>query len=394
MTVWTWWTVWSSWTKFTIRSLGIRVVIAALLAWVAAPCGAMTYHSRPPYPTGNLVFAQPQIRWMVWPDAPSRVAGVRMTLNGKPVPAKYLPGELSAVYVPDAPLPAGEYAVHCSVTMTGAGPVAQDWKFAITKSALSRLPALGTEAPVALATANWFRKAMGLPDLRLNVSLCAAAAAHSRYLNTNHEFGHTELAGRRDFVGRDLMERNGAFGYWGGGYEDVSFSSGSAASAVAGLFDAPYHRIPFMQPGAGEFGMGRSGRQTTLEFGLTRDEGVSVYPAPNQTAVPRSWVDTESPDPLAIHGKKPGRTGYVIAYAFFGKGNAAISVASAALTDAAGHPVACFLNTPANDSHLKNAVLIIPQAPLKPNTVYTAEVKASTAVGRNISRRWMFTTGK
>ena len=125
-------------------------------------------------------------------------------------------------------------------------PLERDWRFVIAGGALVALPDPDHEPQRALDTVNQYRRIMGLPDMRLNTALCASADAHARYLDTNNEFGHAELPNRRDFVGRDLLERSAAFGYSGGGYEDISYGSVRPEAAVAHLFDAPYHRIPFM----------------------------------------------------------------------------------------------------------------------------------------------------
>lgn len=370
--------------------LGAALVLGLLLA-LAPWAGALTYYSLPPFPTGRLRFAQPTLRWKVWTDDDYRVEAVRMTLNGRPVQAHYSAADRAAVYSPEAPLRAGEYDVHCVVILNGGEPLQRDWTFVVSQSAVARLPDPDDEPQRALSVANRYRRIMGLPPLRLDTALCASADSHSRYLDTNNEFGHTELPGHNDFVGRDLLERSAAFGYSGGGYEDVSYGSSNAAVAVARLFEAPYHRLPFMQPGSPDFGMGRAGKQTTLEFGLTGEEGVAVYPAAGQAGVPRSWSGSEEPDPLGPHGAR-GRTGFVVTYAYFAPDSADIDVESATLTDASGNAVRCYVNTPANDSHLPNGVFLIPQAPLRPGATYTADVRAATASGRDISRRWSFTT--
>lgn len=366
---------------------------ACMMGCLVRPCLAVTYYSSPPFPTGRLLYAQPTLRWRVWSSDRNSVQSVRMTLNGKPVAARYGTTDRSAVYTPERPLRPGEYTVHCAVILAGGEPLERDWKFVVAGGALAELPEPDHEPQRALDAANHYRRIMGLPPLRLESALCASADAHARYLDANNEFGHAESPDRRDFVGRDLLERSAAFGYSGGGYEDISYGSVNPQTAVDRLFDAPYHRLPFMQPGAPDFGMGRAGKQMALEFGLTGEEAAVVYPASGQTGVPLAWAGNEDPDPLRVHGAR-GRTGYVITYAYFSPESVPIEVNGATLTDETGHRVPCFVNTPSNDSRLPNGVFLIPEESLRPNTTYTAEVRAETAGGRDISRRWSFTTGR
>jgi uncharacterized protein YkwD len=347
----------------------------------------------PPFPTGKLLYAQPTVRWKVWTSGGDRGGSVRMTLNGRRVHARYAAADRAALYTPEEPLPAGQYDVHCAVMLGDGEPFERDWSFVIVRGAARSLPQPDQDPQRALDVANGYRRVMGLPDLRLDTALCASADAHSRYLSANNEFGHYEAPSHQAFIGRDLLERSAAFGYSGGGYEDVSYGSTSAAVSVGRLFDAPYHRLPFMQPGSPDFGMGRAGRQTTLEFGLSEDEGVSVYPAADQTGVPLAWDGGEVPDPLAVHRAR-GRSGYIISFAYFAPDAPPIELESATLTDSYGRRVPCFVNSPANDSHLPNGVFLIPVDPLRPNTTYTADVRAASADGRDISRRWSFTTGR
>ena len=94
-----------------------------------------------------------------------------------------------------------------------------------------------------------------------------------------------------------------------------------------------------------------------------------------------------------MHGGVSGPVGYVITFLHFTPDRAPIRVYGATLTDDAGRDVPFFLNTPANDDFLPYGALVIPQRPLKPNARYSVSVAASTDDGRNISRRWSFTTG-
>ncbi len=255
----------------------------------------------------------------------------------------------------------------------------------------------GCGAPAIELGARGFFKAKREVDCRrceecdVFTRLCAAASAHSRYLQMNGEFGHEESPGKAGYVGADLMMRLTAFGYGGGAYEDINLGRPTLGSAVRSLFDAPYHRIPFLQPGSPDFGIGTSGRITTLDFGRTALSETAVSPGDGQRGVPSAWNSIETPDPLRLHEvKRP--VGYVIVFVYYTPDNERIRVTSAFLTDSRGREIPFFLNAPTNDNHLTNAVFLIPRQPLKPANTYTVSVDAYAASGKNISREWNFTT--
>ena len=377
---------------FFVHALTIMLLLGCVGGF-ALPAGALTYYSSPPFPTGRLLYSHPTLRWKVWPAEPYRVQSVYMTVNGRPVFARYVEAVRSVLYTPDASLRTGEYSVRCGVVLDNGEPLEREWRFEVAETALHMLPEPDREPQKALEAVGRYRRLMGLPNVLLETALCASADSHCRYLDTNSEFGHYETPGHHDFTGRDLLERNSAFGYWGGGYEDVSYGTSRAEGAVDLLFDAPYHRLPFMQPGTPDFGMGRAGKQVTLEFGLTSEQGSVVYPASGQKGVALGWSGNEEPNPLRIHGAQ-GRTGYVITFAYFSPNQTPIDMSSATLTDHYGDRVRCFVNSPGNDNRLSNAVFLIPEKPLEPLTTYTVLVRAATADGADISRRWSFTTGQ
>lgn len=376
----------------TLCRLGSAVAVLALLAPPAHPIGY--WNSGTPGPTGVLRVTQPSVRWRVWRGDGAMVTEVRLTLNGAPVPATYAPEERSVVYDPPRPLPPGGYDVACRVAAERGDPIERAWQFSVARGARDRLAPPGPVQQNALAAANAYRRRLSLPLLRLDDRLSAAAAAHVSYLERNRTTGHFEIPGRPGFAGVTPRERKAPFGYFGSGYEAVDYGSRSVVEAVRALFDAPYHRMPFLQPGPILFGAARSGRHTVLEFGASDKEGTVVYPAAGQRDVPVAWDDKERPDPLQIHGAR-GTVGYPITLFHFAPDRLTMRVTGTTLATASGKPVPFFLNDPENDPEMAalNGVLIIPRRPLPPNTTFNVSVAAQTPLGRTVSRSWSFTTG-
>jgi len=372
---------------------------AALLTAVAAgPAQAGEYHFQEPGPTGLLRVTSPTVTWKIWPGKDMRVTRVALTLNGQSITGvRYSDAERAVVYRSEQALPAGDYRVVCRVTFNDQFPVTRDWQFTVSPDAARSLPAPGPEQEAALNIANQYRRTLGLPDFQLDARLCAAAAAHSRYMARNREVGHEQQAGRDGFIAAKSWERLAAFGYAGGSYEDVEYGSPTTAAAIRGLFDAPYHRIPFLQPGAPLFGAGFAGLSTTLNFGTTNEEATVVHPADRQNGVPTSWDGNETPNPLRVHSGRTGggHVGYPITFAHFAPaaGKSAIVVTGATLEAAdTGERVPFYLNTPENDSFLRYAALLIPHKPLRAGATYRVSVTARAENGANIGRVWQFTT--
>ena len=210
-------------------------------------------------------------------------------------------------------------------------------------------------------------------------------------MNAHKEFGHTEQPTLTGFTGQTPGDRASAHGYPYVNYENVSSGIISFSASILDLFDAPYHRAPFLQPGPGDFGSATIGDKTTLEFGVVGKQGTVFYPFNGETDVPVQWSSPESPDPLRLwNATKP--VGYILTMFYFSPDGEKITVSSATLQTEAGAAVPCYVNTPANDNALSNGLFIIPQHPLKPHTTYIATVKAATVSGADLSQTWKFTT--
>lgn len=390
-------------TDFPFRSRFARWVLflflgAAVGLFFPRPAAAAEYRFYQPAPVGVLHVARPTITWKVWPtDAALRVTRVALSVNGVRLSsAVYSEAERAVVYVCIRPLAPGDYRVSCQIQFARTQPTSpKEWTFTVASDAVANLPDPTEEQQDALALANKYRRLLGLPDFLMDARLCAAAGAHSEYMNRNGQIGHAQQAGRVGFVASRSWERMAAFGYAGGSYENVEYGSPTRSGALRGLFDAPYHRIPFMQPGAPVFGAGFAGKAATVLFGTTEDEATICSPCDGQRNVPLLWDGNETPNPLRIHeAEGRGPVGYPITLVHFSPNKTPLRVLSATLVAApTGSAVPCWLNTPQNDDFLKYGVVLIPQKPLQPRTTYQVTVRAQTEAGAEVSRAWRFTTG-
>ena len=377
---------------------------AAAMCLPVKPCRADDYVA----PQGQIALSRPEISWNVWATNGRTITRTEMTVDGQTVAAVYRPAQRALIYQPASALALGTHSVACRVQLDNGAATQRTWEFSISSDALPSLPA-PTSAQLALyQQANVYRQIMGLPNFVLSPALCATAQAHSEYAQKNPGEAHMETQGKPGFRGRTSSERAQAMGYSGGASEDMSWGN-SPREAVTSLIEAPYHRLPFMEPGASDFGGGfqslqsasargaknvpqSSGMQggiTTLNFHGKGGKGIVLYPIPEQTDVPLMFSGGETPNPLRLHSAS-GSTGYVITLAVFGM-DTPFRFVRASLTDQSGAAIPFWVNSPENDTHLKNAVFVIPHKPLRAGTTY--EVKIGFSLGnRDMERVWRFTT--
>ncbi len=364
---------------------------------------AVAYSTEDPQPTGKLRVASPTIAWRVVPHGNSQVTSVTMTLNGLPVTASWLPERYTAAFTPDTPLAPGKYAVHCTVILDRTFTLENDWEFSIAPDAVSRVANPDTQQKAVGNAVSILRRQLGLPEVTLDSRLCAAALGHSAYLSRNGVIGHDQIATLPGFVGASCEARIAAFGYAGNCLENVSLSQiANPVVAVRRLFDAPYHRAPFLQPGTIEVGAGFQDGVLTLLFGTSDTAGVVTYPLDGQKDVPLSWDGVETPDPLRLHPQavaaaKGRPVGYPITlHAFGGVEDPELRLQNvrATMTTRDGRAVTAYVNSPDNDDELQSGVLLIPVRPLLPGTEYVVRVEATDQNGVSLVRTWSFTTAK
>lgn len=383
--------------------------LARRLAWMAAapllaalllaplPAGAaraaeaeMTYLE--PYPRGEVMVLEPEIGW------PVRVVGTRvgravLELAGpgvhERVPLTY-DAEKGYVYRPPQPLPPGRYDVRITLDFVGPyQPVNRQWTFFIHPDGVLPSVLLDEAAapPIqaALAAANDYRKRLGLAPFQVHPSLIWSARKHAAYLAANGLLSHFQEPGKNLYTGATVEERARRGGYFFGVAEDISQQpEPDPVLAVDGLFDAPYHRIPFLLPQARDWGYGQEDVYHVMNVGLLPMDGIRIVHAPGagETGVPLQWDGREVPDPLRLHAGAVYPVGYPIVLGAFGDNVRQVRLLSARLTDGSGQECRLYVNTPANDEELQREFILIPVNPLKPGTVYEVTVDW-TLVDRN-----------
>lgn len=346
-------------------------------------------------PRTEVRLARPTLKWEIWPATEkSKVRHIDFRLDGKPVDAKYEEKLRAVVYTPTAPLSAGSHKVECRITFENGASFNQSWETRISATPLDSLPATSPAQNEAFDLVNRYRTDLGLPPVVHDPRLSHAALLHSTYLGLNDATGHGERPGTPGYLAQSGAERLEAFGWIGSSWEGVNFGTDSIAESIQGLFDAPYHRLPFMQPGEIAFGSGFADKRCTVEFGASEDAAVVVSPADGQKDVPCTWRNFEKPNPLRVHKSDARVTGYPIVLANFAVDFPPLGAITGTLTDANGRAVPCWFNSPANDDQLKNGCILIPQSPLRPGTTYRYSFKGVDAKGTPISAGGSFTTGK
>ena len=205
-----------------------------------------------------------------------------MVINGERVNAAYNQRSRRLEYHPSEPFRAGQYEVQCRVMVDDRLEVKKNWTFKVSSEAISRLPGPDAVQDAGLAETNSYRRTLGLEDAYQEDRLNAASLAHVKYLAQNRRTGHYEKQGEPGFIGVTPSDRLEAFGYTGTSWECVSYNSGSLQDSVRDLFDAPYHRIPFMQPGQVPMGTGMVGKHFSIKFGDSGASGLTVSPAAGQ----------------------------------------------------------------------------------------------------------------
>jgi hypothetical protein len=305
--------------------------------------------------------------------------------------AKYDSRERRVVVDLDGALEPGPHRITVWAKLRDGQTISKSWLVSVSTDALMALPEASESQRRAMSAVNRFRAGLGLEPVRMDDRLNTASVYHSRYLARNGTTGHYEDSGKPGFTGSEPGDRHMAFGWVGSSWEAVAFGSTDENESIQNLIDAPYHRIPFMQPGELAFGSGYADHRLTTAFSMSSQRATLVYPADRQVRVPLRWAYRERPDPLRLHPGAKRPVGYPIMLVHFAPETETLEVRSAKLMDAQGSTVPTFLNTPQNDDELKNAVVLIPKLPLSPDSVYTASVEASTP-GGDVLRTWSFRT--
>jgi uncharacterized protein YkwD len=284
--------------------------------------------------------------------------------------------------------------------------------------------AAGEPAASCLAQLNAVRHLVGSPRVTASRPLAIAAARHAAYRARTDAAGlrdlsaHHETRGRPGFSGRLPWDRTAAAGLPAGAWlaQGEDAITGVGVRSLAGVrawTDAPYHRLPLLDPNmtragcgaASHAARGRSWSAEVLDMAWPRQRQVArlvPYPAADQTRVPRVF-DRRSESPSPFPRATSPTVGYVVTLQ--ASGWQALEVSRMTLA-ARGARVSAYLATgsaspgsgaTADRSLPGNAVMLAARAPLAARTRYTVQLSGHVRAGpaaawRPFRRTWSFTT--
>jgi uncharacterized protein YkwD len=387
-----------------VKVFAIMCILLSSFIWSPKPSYALSY-GYIPYPKGNVGLLRPEIGATINLSEGKTPESYDFYLNGSRVNASYDPVSVKYVYRPTADLAPGDYTARLVFTFSGYQPASIDWKFTVTANASSLSTTTTKEQQDGLRAINDYRAKLGLSSVKFSDSLNTAAQKHAEYLFQNKIDPirttvslHEEDSKGTGFIGKTLSERMQYIGYSGASGEDVAYNRNSLVEAIDNLFDAPYHRSPFMVPGLTEIGVFKAGDYHVVEFGFS--EGVApelvVSPGSNDVYAPTIFDGHETPDPIRIHAGNEYPVGYPIMATVNGPGVQKVNLVEADLKDETGATVPLLINAPDKDDHLNNGVILMPSKPLQLDTTYKAKVKLTATMKdgstRPFDKEWTFRT--
>lgn len=255
-------------------------------------------------------------------------------------------------------------------------------------------------AQSTLTGLNKYRAFAGLPPVTEDPAMVRACGLHAKYLILNSV--------KTDMVAHE--QRPDYPGYSAEGARcaenSVIISQIDLESAYDFWMATPFHRVPLLNPalaraGGGSATGGTWGTASVVDVFNGRGPAVKrsiAYPGPDQLSVPRTFglfrknfTVTEYPDPLAQDSD--GKAGYPVTLSFYA--NERITNAAGELRNG-GENVPVWFSSPEKPSidadTQQNTIVLIPRDPLKPNTRYTAMIRADVD-GKPFTKTWSFVTG-
>lgn len=391
------------WTT-SVKIIAALFVLLSSLIWSSKPSYAFSYGYLT-YPQGNVGLLRPDIGVDLELSEGKTPESYHFYLNDQEVKATYDPVAVKYVYQPKEDLTPGTYSARLSFKFNGYEPVQMNWSFTVAQGAVTLSSGTNKEQQSGLQAINDYRVKMGLNKVKFSDALNIAAQKHAQYLSQNKIDPiktavslHDEDPALPGYIGKSLKERSQFIGYRHSSSEDVAYNDVSLVEAIDSLFDAPYHRTPFMVPGLVEIGVYKDGPYHVIEFGFS--EGGSpelvVSPGSNDIYVPTMFDGHETPDPIRNHAAAEYPVGYPIMASIYGAGVKKVSLDEAELKDEAGKAVSLLKNEPGSDDHLDTEVIIMPSKPLDWDTTYKAKVKLTATMEdgttKSYSKEWMFRT--
>lgn len=391
------------WTT-SVKIIAALIILLSSLIVSSKPSYALSYGYLT-YPQGEVGVLRPDIGVNLELSEGRTPESYHFYLNNQEVTATYDPVSVKYVYQPKENLAPGKYSARLSFSFTGYEPVQIYWDFTVVDGAVTLSSETSKEQQLGLQAINDYRVKMGLTKVKFSDALNVAAQKHAQYLSQNKIDPiktavslHDEDPALPGYIGKSLKERAQFIGYARSSSEDVAYNNVSLVEAIDRLFDAPYHRTPFMVPGLVEIGVYKEGPYHVIEFGFS--DGVSpelvVSPGSNDVYVPTLFDGHETPDPIRNHAAAAYPIGYPIMASIYGPGVKKVSLEEAELKDEAGKAVSLLKNEPGTDDHLDTEVILMPSKPLDLDTTYKAKVKLTATMEdgttKSYSKEWMFRT--
>ena len=251
------------------------------------------------------------------------------------------------------------------------------------------------EQQKALDRINYYRALAGVPLARLDPALLQSASGHANYVKLNG-WGevHNESAGKAGFVGADMQDRAGNFGYKGWVNEDMS-SLGEPVAAVDGLMNTVSHRTPILEPAYTDIGYGfATGKNAVdvISFGSTKGSYIFNPPViqwpPNNYGSFGTTFWGESPN---IFSGVSFPIGNPVTLTYRGTGKMELVPEESQLVGPDGSKVDSI--TAVGSTYTTRATYIIAaRKPLVKNQAYTVTMTYKID-GQKQTRTWSFTTG-
>jgi uncharacterized protein YkwD len=390
------------------RSLKVflfMIVLLSSLILPAKPTWAFTY-SYVTFPDGKLGIARPDIGVnFLELTEPLTPVSYEMYLNNKLVNSVYDPQKKQYIYHPATDLPPGVYTAKLVFRYEGYQAKTLQWSFTILGGAAILSAGSTAEQRAGLQAINDYRQLLGLSPVVFNNALNTAALKHAHYLaankidpvNTSVSL-HDENPAGTAFIGQSLMDRINFVGYGKGAAEDVAYKRSTLVEAIDSLFDAPYHRSPFLSPDMVEIGIAKEGDYHVVEFGYQSPatSQLVVSPSDGDIFVPTAFDGHEAPDPIRMHNQVSYPVGYPLMASVTGPGITRTALQSATLVDESGKKLELLQNQASNDDHLDTEVILLPAEPLKADTVYQASIKLTAyykdGKTQSFDKSWKFRT--
>lgn len=258
--------------------------------------------------------------------------------------------------------------------------------------------------PAWLGRLNEYRALAGLPDLAVNANWSRGAKLHSKYVVKNDEIVHAEDPAKPFYTpAGDAAGRNG-------NVQANYVRSTLDTYAIDVWMSGPFHGVGMIDPRLAKTGFG-SYRETGpgLQQAATLDTNRGLRPLPASTTFPIVFpegelplsltrFESEYPDPLTSCPGYTAPAGPAI-LVLLGQGSVTPSVSAHSLKSGGKALPHCVMHegtytNPDRDAQalgraildFRDAVVIIPKAPLEPGKTYNVFVRAN---GKNV--RWSFT---